>query len=236
MVISLISLIFLLGLSAIISGSEVAFFSLTKKDLEECSASDKKSDHRILAFAKKPRKLLATILILNNLVNVAIVTLSTVLMWRLTEGNELSKLITIATPIIITFAIVFFGEVIPKIYAIQNNLKLARAASWGLRISQVLLTPISFLLIKMSSVVERRVEKKGYDISIEELNRALELTATETEATEEERDILKGIVNFGTLTVTQVMKSRIDITAVDLETNFHEFPPSFPSGAAPSGN
>ena len=221
-IVSIIALLVLLVCSAFVSGSEVAFFSLTSKNIEECKQSEKKSDQRVLALVKNPRKLLATILILNNFVNVAIVTLSTVLMWRLLEGSPNSTAITIATPVLVTFAIVFFGEVIPKIYAIQNNLALARSGSLLMKAFQRVLSPLSYLLTSMSSIIERRVEKKGYDISIEELNKALELTATEQETTEEERDILKGIVNFGTLTVTQVMKSRIDIIAIDNEMKYYE--------------
>lgn len=212
----------LLLLSALISGSEVAFFSLTAKELSRCREEKKSTDRFVLSLIKNPKKLLATILILNNFINVAIVTLSTLIMWRLTEGEEKGTAITIATPFIVTFIIVFFGEVIPKVYAIQNNLSLARLTAPALRFFEYILSPISWPLMRMSSVIEKRVEQKGFDISVEELNKALELTSNTSMASEEELEILKGIVNFGTLTVTQVMKSRIDIMAVDSETDFHE--------------
>lgn len=214
-------MVLLLALSAIISGSEVAFFSLTSRDLARCRDEDTTSDKHILFLARNPRKLLATILILNNFVNVGIVTLSTLMMWRLVEGFPNSNLITVATPIIVTFLIVFWGEILPKVYAIQHNVNLARIAAPMLRFSQTLLSPLSFILMKMSAVVERRVEKRGYDVSVTELHQALELTK-EDDQSEDERDILRGIVNFGTLTVRQVMKSRLDITAIERASDFHE--------------
>ncbi|MDH5602680.1 MAG: gliding motility-associated protein GldE [Cyclobacteriaceae bacterium] len=217
-----ITIVCLLVLSALVSGSEVAFFSLSAKDLSACRKHNKPTDRYILSLVKNPKKLLATVLILNNFINVAIVTLSTLVMWDLTGDLDEGSAITIATPFVITFFIVFFGEVIPKVYAIQNNLSFARMTAPGLKFFQLILSPVSFPLLKMSSLIEKRVAQKGFDISIEELNKALELTADKSSASEEELDILKGIVNFGTLTVTQVMKSRIDIMAVDSQINFHE--------------
>jgi len=222
LIISGVVLLILLFFSALISGSEVAFFSLTSEQLDLCKSDNRLSNKLLLKLARKPRLLLATILIFNNLVNVAIITLSTVVMWNITGGQEYDKWITAATTATVTFAIVFFGEVLPKIYAIQSSLTLARFASPVLSAFQFISYPLAFLLTKVSSVIEKRVEQRGYDISIDQMNRALELTTKHNESTEEERDILKGIVNFGTLTVTQVMKSRIDITAIDKEIDFHE--------------
>lgn len=216
-----IALFILLFFSAIISGSEVAFFSLNSSQIEECRENSTKNKH-LLHLLKNPRQLLATILIFNNLVNVAIVTLSTVLMWEISDGSELTGMYTLITTVVVTFAIVFFGEVIPKVFALQNNLSLAKKTAGILRVIQFISSPLSLLLMKISATIENRVEQKGYQISIDEMNQALELTTAHTETTEEERDILKGIVNFGTLTVTQVMRSRIDITAVDHEIDFHE--------------
>lgn len=211
----------LLILSALISGSEVAFFSLSSKDLARCREEDTAPDKHILTLARNPRKLLATILILNNFVNVAIVTLSTLMMWKVTEGLPESNIITILTPVLVTFIIVFWGEILPKVYAIQHNVNLARIAAPMLRVSQTFFTPLSFTLMKMSAIVEQRVEKKGYEVSVTELHQALELTK-EDDQSDDERDILKGIVNFGTLTVRQVLKSRLDITAIEKDSDFHE--------------
>lgn len=221
-IVSGVSLLLLLAMSAMISGSEVAFFSLSAKDISECKESNRTNDHKIVSLIKHPRQLLATILIMNNFVNVAIVTLSTFVMWEIvnsktTEGTPVA-ILTIAT----TLGIVFFGEILPKVYATPNNLSFARFIVPFLKFLNSILKPFSFLLMTTSNVIEKRFQKKGYDISVEELHHALEMTTTSEETTEEEKDILKGIVNFGTLTVKQVMRSRMDITAFDLEMDFHE--------------
>ena len=209
-------------MSAIISGSEVAFFSLSAAQIEKCKGHPANKYYSLIQLLKNPRKLLATILIFNNLVNVAIVTLSTMMMWKITSGADNNALYTAITSIVVTFAIVFFGEVVPKVYAIQNNLKLAKLTAPFLRVFAYLFSPLSMVLIKISNLIEKRVENKGYNISIDEMHQALEMTTNEESTSEEELDILKGIVNFGTLYVTQVMKSRVDITSVDVEIDFHD--------------
>jgi putative hemolysin len=149
------------------------------------------------------------------------VTLATYVTWEIVGSKSADGYIVAVLTVVTTLAIVFFGEVVPKVYANQNNLSFARSTSGLLNVADTIFRPVSWLLLSISSIVEKRVERKGYNVSIDELNHALELTA-ETEATEEEKGILKGIVNFGTLTVTQVMRSRVDITAIDFETDFHE--------------
>ena len=216
-----IAMFLLLILSALISGSEVAFFSLSVQDITNCRDSSHNSDKRIYNLILHPRLLLATILIFNNFVNVGMVTLSTLTMWRLTGSTETSTMVTYLTPIIITFLIVFFGEVMPKVYAIQNNLILARFTSGMLKSAQFLFRPLSYILLSTSSIIERRIEQKGYEVSVDELNKALELTTATSETTEEEKDILKGIVNFGSLTARQIMKSRMDITAFEDDLDWH---------------
>jgi putative hemolysin len=215
-------LIVLLALSALISGSEVAFFSLNANDLDTCRDSKKKSDKQILHLLIEPRALLATILILNNLINVGIVTYSTYMLWELTGSHSpeagLIALLTVA----ITFAIVFFGEVIPKVYASQNYLPLARTMAGVLSVASLVVKPVSWLLLSTSNLIEQRIQKKGYNISMDELNQAIEITTTNENTSEEEKEILKGIVNFGTINVKQIMRSRLDITAVDMEMSFGE--------------
>jgi len=120
----------------------------------------------------------------------------------------------------VTFALTFFSEIVPKVYATQHNLSVARKVGSTWRVLEIICRPISWLLLGMSRLVERRIEKKGYSTTVEELNQALELTTHNNNTTEEEKDILKGIVNFGTLTVKQIMKSRVDISALDSEQNF----------------
>jgi len=212
----------LLLMSALISASEVAFFSLRADDLDRCRDSDDPRDRNITDLLKKPRLLLATILIMNNLVNVGVVTISTFLMWEMTGTKKPAEIIVGIVTFAATFAITFFGEIIPKVYATHSNLLMARLMGGVWKFMIKVCSPVSWLLLKMSHVVERRFEKRGYNATVEEINQALELTTDNDETTEEEKDILKGIVNFGTLTVRQVMKARVDMYAVDIDLNFRE--------------
>jgi gliding motility-associated protein GldE len=215
-------IVVLLGASAFISASEVAFFSLKGDFLDKCRTSDETADKNIVDLLKKPRLLLATILICHDFVNVAVVTMSTFLMWEMTNTRKPAEAIVGIVTFAVTFALTFFSEIVPKVYATQHNLSFARKVGRTWKVLQSFWRPVSWLLLTMSQVVERRVEKKGYSTTVEELNQALELTTEHNGTTEEEKDILKGIVNFGTLTVKQVMKSRVDISAVDAELNFTE--------------
>lgn len=219
--ISLFVLLILLFASAMVSGSEVAFFSLNHDDLEDCLKSNKTSDKAIIRLLNNPKRLLATVLILNNTLNVAIVTLSTFMMWHVIGTQTTEGMIVVTLILLLTFFIVFFGEVIPKIYATQNNLKFARRTSVMLAFSNTILKPLSFFLIAISQVVEKRFEKRGYNISMEELNEALEIT-TDDKISDEEKEIIRGIMTFGTISVRQVMRSRVDITAIESDTNFKD--------------
>ena len=116
---------------------------------------------------------------------------------------------------VITVLIIFFGEIVPKVFASQSPISFAKITARTLYVMSRVLSPISWLLLTLSNLIERRIRRKGYNVSVDELNQALEITA-EGEATEEEKGILKGIVNFGTLSVKQVMRSRVDVTAFDL--------------------
>jgi gliding motility-associated protein GldE len=216
------SIIILLLASAVISASEVSFFSLKAEHLEGCRNSDHSSDKNVTELLKKPRLLLATILICHDFVNVGVVTISTFLMWEMTSTRKPAETIVGIVTFIVTFALTFFSEIIPKVYATQHNLSFARRVGGTWKTLETICRPISWVLLGMSQLVERRIEKRGYSTTVEELNQALELTTGNNNTTEEEKDILKGIVNFGTLTVKKVMKSRVDISALDSELNFAE--------------
>lgn len=205
--------------SALVSGSEVAYFSLTPDQLDDPANS--KIDAKIYHLILHPKRLLATILILNNFINISIVMISTYVTVRVLEGVYSTATIIATLTLVITVLIVFVGEIVPKVYANQRSLSFAKRTATLLHISFQLFAPLSWMLIKVSNIIEHRIEKKGYSVSVDDLNEALEM-ATEEETSDEEKGILKGIVNFGTLSVKQIMKSRIDITAIDLETDFHE--------------
>lgn len=214
-------LLVLLLLSGLVSGSEIAYFSLTNEELESCDQSKVQKEKRIVALLANPQRLLATILILNNLINISIVTLSTYATWKLTGNSKTEGTTVFILSISITSIIILFGEIIPKVYANHNRKGFASLMSGFLKIFHSLFKPVSWILMSMSSVIEKNFERKGYNVSVDELNHALDLTH-EQETTPNQKDILKGIVNFSTLSVKQVMKSRMDITAFDVEMDFHE--------------
>ena len=222
LVVNITLFVVLIFLSAMISGSEVAFFSLNEnhvRDLEEDPKN--KQNKAIISLLQHKSKLLATILILNNLVNIAIVTLSTFFTWSLVGSKTTEGVVIIVLSAIVTFIILFFGEVVPKNLANQHNIKFAQVTARPLVFLEKVVRPVASVLLFFTNIIEKNVHKKGRNITVDELNQALELTTGE-ETTDEEKGILKGIVNFSTLTVRQVMKSRLDITAVDLELDFHE--------------
>ena len=199
----------------------MAFFSLNPQQLSRCRESSKKSERNIVRLILHPKRLLATILILNNLINISIVTISTFAMWQVVGSNQNDGQTIFYLSLVVTFAIVFFGEVIPKVYANQNNLRFARITSTLLKFTDTLLKPLALTLMALSNIIEKRIEKRGYNVSADDLHQALEMTTDET-TSEGEKDILRGIVNFSTITVTQVMKSRLDIVAIDKTIDFHE--------------
>jgi len=221
LVISGLLLAFLLVLSALVSGSEVAFFSLTHNDIDQCKSANTSRDRRIIHLLKKPQQLLTTILILNNFINISIVTFSTFLTWRISGSTRTEGSVVLTISVLIIVSILIFGELLPKVFASSNNLGFAKFTSSFLKISNTLLKPVSWFLLTISNVIEKRMRKKAYNVSVDELHHALKLT-TKDETQDRQKNILKGIVNFGTLNVTQVMKSRIDITSFEYGMNLHE--------------
>jgi len=177
-------------MSAIISASEVAFFSLRADDLDKCRESEEPAEKNIVVLLKKPRLLLATILIMNNFVNVGVVTISTFLMWEMAGTRKPTETIVGLVTFGATFAITFFGEIIPKVYAARHNWTFAKRMAGTWQILENVWRPISFLLLSMSSIIERRIEKKGYSTTVEELNQALDLTTLDNNTSAEEKGIL----------------------------------------------
>lgn len=215
-----LALVLLLLGSALVSGSEVAFFSLTKDDLADLNQRYPEKGRVITSLLATPKILLSTILILNNLINIGIVTLTTFVTWTVFGADATGIVVILIQTVGVTFAIVFFGEIVPKVYANQSKTSFALGLAVPLTLFTKLLKPLSAFLIAFSNIIEKRVQQKGYSLSVDELNQALELTTEDTP--EEEKEILRGIVNFSTLSVRQVMKSRMDISAVDVEIDFHE--------------
>ena len=230
-----------------ISGSEVAFFSLDQNILHDLESQDSKRAQYISNLMDKPQYLLSTILIANNLINIGIIVLSGYLInlifpesifnqWgqSITETPVLNLVSPstwaiviqfLITVVFVTFLLVLFGEVTPKIYANRNNVKFAHMMAAPLLFFRKLLYPISSLLVKWSNKVNK-TSKNGSQSSTsaskEEIDKAIELTVTDGTNTEDERDILKGIVNFSDMAAKQIMKNRTDIIAVDIAMSYEE--------------
>lgn len=227
-IIAMAVMIVLLGISALFSGSEVAFFSLQSIDLDEMDDGEDRNSRRVLTLLRLPdresasKRLLATILIANNFVNIAIILISTYIAERIFTGMSDGARIALNIGLV-TFIIVFFGEVIPKVYATIYNRQLARSMSLPLQVTSRIFHIPATILMRSTNFLDRRMEKRrGSDnLSVNELEHALELTQDE-ERTDEQQKILSGIVSFGSTDVKQIMTSRLDIISVDLETPFSE--------------
>lgn len=214
------ALMILLFLSAIVSGAEVAFFSLTSDDRSRLREGDER-ERKVAFLLDTPRHLLATMLAGNYLFNLLFIILAFYLNWYLVHAAELPDALLVSLIVALTFALVFFGELIPKVYARNKNQSFAKFSAPLVAVLSTLLRPLTWLLINLTQWVEERAQKKGYRISLDELNNALEVTTGE-DTTKEEKEILKGIVNFGNISAKQIMRSRVDITAFDVELDFHE--------------
>ena len=223
---NIIILIALLISSALVSGTEVAFFSLSQTDLNELS-NNGKDENIIVNLLEKPRKLLATILITNNFINILIVLLFASLSKTLFGDFDLKiPILSFEIPIrflleivLVTFLILLFGEVLPKIYASRNALHFSKKMSKFILTTNKLLTPFSLPLITLTKWIENKLGSKNSNFSVETLSQALELTS-EGATTKDEQKILEGIVNFGNTETVQIMKPRIDIFAISNEETY----------------
>lgn len=218
-IISLIISILLLGCSALISASEVAFFSFGPSDLNEMEASDKKSDKKILSILKQPQHLLATILIGNNFVNVAVILLLTIFTNTILNFEKAPVIGFIFQTVIITFLLLLFGEIMPKMYATQKGKQTAAFTVGFLTVLRKIFSPFVKILVGSTSIVDRRMEKrhKRSTISIDDLSQALELTSQQND---EDTEILEGIIKFGNIQVSDIMTPRVDIIDVDIKSNY----------------
>ena len=210
----LLLIFFLILLSAFLSGSEVAIFGLSNTQKETLvNEEQNKNSQRIIKLIADPKKLLATILIGNNLVNVAIVIVSSLMMNHIFESYTLSPLLKfIIQVVIVTFFILLFGEVIPKVYANNYNLKFSKLMALPISILKILFNPLSNLLISSTSIIDKKIDKKIELLNADELEYALDLTKDSVD-NKEEKKILEGIVKFGNTDVKQIMTPRTDVVA-----------------------
>ena len=211
-------ILFLLLISFFVSGAEVAFFSLSYKDVNMLKTKQDAGWKRIVSLLEDPKILQASLLIASTLVNIAIIILSNFLIGEMLDLKS-SILIVIIKIIIISFFLVLFGKVLPKVWATQNNLRFAYNASYIVEIIHYLFRRISVWMVSMSDSIEHFLGKKASSYSLEELDSAIDITAN-TDASEKEKNILKGIVKFGSISVKQVMTTRLDVCGVNENIDF----------------
>lgn len=221
-VIAIILAVFLLGASAFVSGSEIAFFSLDPNDLNELEDSDKLVDKKIIRLREDQERLLATILISNNFVNVTIIMLCNFFFAKVFEfkgayGNILEF---VAVSVILTFLLLLFGEIMPKIFSSQSPLKFCRVTASGISFLQRLFWPIETMLMSSKKLTDKVVPKTHHAISVDDLEQALELT--DKNEISDERNMLQGIIRFGDENVKEVMTPRIDVVDLDIKTPYDQ--------------
>ena len=212
---ALISVV-LLSFSAMVSGSETAFFSLTRADLEKLEARSDMGAKRVLDLLGNPDRLLATILVTNNMVNICLVITVTQLVGELFTFSGVWEFVF--NTVVITFILLLFGEIMPKVVSQSSPIKISTLLSLPLKFLRWLVYPLAFILMRTSSKVSRLAIRNA-EISIEELADAVDLTET---GSEEEQKMLSGIVAFGQTEVVEIMHSRVDITGLEFEASYDE--------------
>ena len=216
--------------SGLMSGSEIAFFSITHAERDELRESEEVIDKRLIKLLDKPRYLLSTILIGNNVVNIGVIVISYFIITSLFNFQDIavgsfiipkSVFDFLVNVLIVTFFLVLFGEAIPKVYASHNKMKIAKAMSSFFVILNRFFYPLNYVLVSSTSVIERRIKRHNSEMDIEEINKAIEITVENQESGNEVK-MLKGIVHFGNLTVKQIMRQRMEVAAADITWDYEE--------------
>lgn len=218
-VLCLVFAVILLGISGFASSSEIAFFSLTPQDLSQLD-EDRERDRKIIELRKDSERTLATILITNNFVNVTIIMLLNYAIARLVDFGSLYWLQFLCITVILTFLLLLFGEIIPKVYSRVSPLKFCRRVVGGILFARQLFWPIATILLSSSFIAEKFVQRKNHVLSMDELEQALELT--DKEDIKEEKEILEGIIRFSDEMAREIMTSRQDIVCIDIRTSFRD--------------
>lgn len=215
-IIALIFALMALLLSGLVSGSEIALFSLDAKQLDEIEGSQRGDS--VINLLKAPERLLATILIANNLVNVTIVILCSYALSPFFEQLD-PWLNFLLQTVLLTFLILLFGEIIPKLYSNSNSVRWAKWAAPGISVAVKVFWPISSMLVKSSVIINKVVTRKAQSISTDELSKALEITQMQPG---DEKEMLEGILRFGDKTASEIMTPRVDITDIPVSATFAE--------------
>lgn len=217
-------LLTLLFLSFVLSGAEVAFFSLTYKDINNLKSKTIPAYKRIVDLLEQPKTLLASLLIANSFVNIAIIIISNLLIDNMFNFEQFDAVWVefLIKVLAVSFLLVLFGEVMPKVLATQNNIRFAKDFGGVVQAVSYIFAGMSKGLVRYSDIIEKKLaNKSNTSYSLEELDHAIDLTADET-ASENEKNILKGIVKFSNISVKQIMKTRVDVHGVEYNTSFGE--------------
>jgi len=218
----IVILVLLIIASAFISGSEVAYFSLTPNDIEELHHRKCRRQSTALRLLSKPDRLLSTILVANNVINIAIIILAAFISSRLFDLSDNPVLSFIIEVVVITFMLLLFCEIIPKVLASRSQLKFALMMAPALTFTTKLFRPLASLLAYSSFFVRHRPKSRDSGLSIDDLSAALDLTSAEIN---DDKDLLKGVVRFGNTSVSAIMCPRMDVTALDITRGFHTIMP-----------
>ncbi len=219
LIIGFVGIFILLFLSAIVSGAEVALFSLSQKDIDDTLQENVSKGKIISDLLDKPKKLLATLLVANNFLNIGVVILFSFIGRNIFANVNSVVLKFVLEVALVTFLILLFGEVLPKVYASRNNVKFAKRFAYSISILDKLLSPISLPMRSVTLYLHNKLGRQKNNFSINQLSQALELTDSEGTSTEEQK-ILEGIVSFGNTDTKQVMSPRIDIFALEISESF----------------
>lgn len=219
----LILVIALLLFTAIISGAETAFFSLSAKDIEYLKTRDKPNTRKVFGLLEQPKMLLANILVANMFINISIITASSFLLGQLLTIAVPQTLLIVIKILIIAFLLVLFGGVLPKVYATQNNMRMVLFAAPVLKLTGGIFSPISRMLVSSSNYIDERLNsnKSDANLSNKDFEQAIELTMGHT-ATQEEINIFKAIVKFSNITVRQIMRTRLDVSGIPYDYTFQQ--------------
>lgn len=220
----LLGILILLFCSALLSGTGVALFSLSQNDVDEITQDNNSKGTLISKLLEKPKKLLATLMIANNFINITIILLFSFIGENIFVAITIPLLKFIVEISSITFLIILFGEVLPKVYASRNAIKFAVLVAYPLGFLDKLLSPISLPMRAITIYLHNKLGKQKTNFSVDQLSQALELTASDETSTEEQK-ILEGIVSFGNTDTRQVMSPRIDIFALEINETFTEICP-----------
>ena len=218
--IAIILTAFLLFMSGFASGSEIAFFSLSPNDLNELDPEKSAVDKRIEMLRDDGERTLATILITNNFVNVTIIMLCNYIFAEIIDFGNAYLLQFLFITVLLTFLLLLFGEIIPKIYSRQSPLKFCRSVVNGILLMRKIFWPLETLLLRSGIVAERVVQKEPRELSVNDLEQALELT--DKNDIKDEQSMLKGIIRFGDETAKEIMTSRQDVVDIDIKSSFNE--------------